>query len=69
MSPLWLVVLAAVALTTALLSTWWAILCTNAVTALEARVQLLERRRNGVRKLIEAWPPALEAFQPEERPR
>jgi outer membrane murein-binding lipoprotein Lpp len=61
------VVIAAVALVAAVLSSWWAILCTNAVTELEARVQLLERRRDAARKLVEAWPAELEKLRPEER--
>jgi hypothetical protein len=64
-------VTAAVALFLAL---WWGILSARDIRMLEkelwqlrTRVVDLERRRNGVRKLIEAWPPDLEAFMPERR--
>ncbi len=55
---------------------WGGIQVASGVRMLEVRLdqqrqQLaeLDRRRNGARKLIEAWPPDLEAFKPQEPPR
>jgi hypothetical protein len=56
------------------LALWWGILNARDIRYLEGRLEEQgkrlaeqERRRNGVRKLIEAWPPDLAAFEPEDR--